>query len=805
MWSNYLKIAFRNLWKNKSYAFINLIGLSLAFGCSVLLFLTSYIEFTYDGIHQNRHQIFRVYNKINDPEKPKYGNAMSAPLRGALMADYPKQIKYSTRILDSGFRLRYKDKVFDQGASFVDADYVKMFSFEFLKGDANTSLKELNSVVLREDIAKNIFGEENPMGKTIMAELGNTPQALVVTGITAKLPDNTSIENDVLVRYENNPTYQEAKDRWDYSNSFFYVQLADKVEWQSFERTFKTFVNKYYKDGIEQLKKDGAKPDERGEIVSLRLLPLTEEHFDKNVGGGRATSIVYPYTLLIISIFVLLIACINFINLSIARSLTRAKEVGMRKALGALKSQIIGQFWGEALLICVTAFVIGLAFFYILLPQFNALFRTTLVFKDILNPIIGVILLLCFVFITLLAGGYPAWFVARFNTVEVLKGSIKSGNRSSGIRNTLIVTQFTFSILLICCTLIIWNQLDFLRNSPIGYKQDNVISIPVGNEVSGERMLQLFKNKLAGESKIVSISAADNNLGRGKDESGSKSQFGFVQDGKSINTNGLYVDFDYIKTLGMKLIEGRDFSTQFPTDSTEACIINETMAKQLGGKNLIGKRIALGEKGKVIVGIIKDYHFESMKNKIESITLMVKGFEYHYLFAKIAPENTDASMALLEKTYKQIAPKSEFIGSFLDENRGNQYRREKRFSQIFVSAAVLAIIISCLGLFAIAVMVIARRNKEIGVRKVLGSSVSGLVFLLNKEFLIMVFVAILIASPIAYYLMNIWLEDFAYRINIQWWVFALAGGVVVLIAFVTISLQSIRAALMNPVKSLRSE
>ncbi|MFN3849148.1 MAG: ABC transporter permease [Spirosomataceae bacterium] len=802
---NYIKIAFRNLWKNKSYALINLVGLSFAFGCSILLFMTSYNELTFDSVHQNRDHIFRVYFKVNNPKKVKYGNTMAAPLRNALMSDYKKEIKYASRVMDGGGRISYKEKTLDESATFVDADYLKMFSIKLLKGNANSALKDLGNVVLREDIAQNIFGKEDPMGKTFLMNVDGQNKSFVVTGISEKLPDNTSIENDMLIRFENNPSYQENKDRWDSQNHGVYIQLAEGVNWQAFELTLKTFSQKYFKDSIEQLKKDGAKPDERGEVFSTRILPFADEHFDKNIGGGRSISIIYPYTLLIISIFILLIACINFVNLSIARSLTRAKEVGMRKALGALKTQIIGQFWGEAFIICVSGWLIGLLMAYFFIPQYNAMFRSNLKFVDVLNPTIFVLLFGVFALITLIAGGYPAWFVAKFNTIEVLKGKVRVSNRSGFIRNALIITQFTFSVLLICCTLIIWNQIDFLRNSPIGYEQSNVISIPVGNEMTGNRMVELFKNKLAGEPNIKSVTAADNNLGRGKDGSSSKSVFGFVQEEKSYSTNGLFVDYDYIKTVGLKLIEGRDFSTQYATDSTEACIINESMAKQLGGKNLIGKRIMLGEKGKVIIGIVKDYHFESLKNKIESITLMIKGFDYTYLFVKIAPENTDATMALLEKTYKSIAPKSEFMGTFLDENRENQYQREKRLSQIFISAAILAIMLSCLGLFAIALMMIAQRTKEIGIRKVLGSSVSGLVILLSKDFLKLVFVSIIIASPIAYYAMNEWLSDFAYQVGIQWWVFVVAGVSAILIAFLTVSFQSIRAALMNPVKSLKSE
>ena len=317
-------------------------------------------------------------------------------------------------------------------------------------------------------------------------------------------------------------------------------------------------------------------------------------------------------------------------------------------------------------------------------------------------------------------------------------------------------------------------------------------------------MLTLLKSKLSGHPNIINITAADNNIGYGKDNSSSKSQFGIMHEGKMVNTNGLFVDFEYLKTMGIALKEGRDFSANFPSDSTKACIINESMAKVLGSKDLIDKKIELNE-GKVIVGIIKDYHFESLKNNIEPITLMINGFPYTHIFIKIADKNVDATLAAIETSYREIAPNSEYLGSFLDENRNEQYRAERRFTQMFIYAAILAIFLSCLGLFAIAVINITDRFKEIGIRKVLGSSIAGLIWELSKNFMMLVLISIFIAAPFAYYFMEQWLSDFAYRIDIQWWFFALSGFTALVIAFCTISYHAIRAALMNPVKSLRSE
>ncbi len=806
MLKNYFKIALRNLWKNKSYTSINIIGLSIAFGCAILLFLTAYFEFTFDDFQANKERIFRTYFKINSPDAVKYRSNMSTPFAPALKSEFNAEIKYTSRIVDGGAQIMLGEKTINSDLNYVDADFLKMFSFKMLKGNAD-ALKDLKSVVLNEETAQKIFDKADPVGKTINLNFGGRIESFVVTGIMENAPKNSSIENDMLLRFENNPEYQDSKDKWNSDYHYVYVQLADKVDYLSFERRLKSFTEKYYKADIEQMQKDGAKPDERGEVRSLRLLPLPEMHFNPQIAGGRSVDITYPYMLLVISALILLIACINFINLSIARSMTRAKEVGMRKALGALKSQIVGQFWGEALIICIMAFGIGCLLATSLMPQYNALFRSSLTFENLQNPIVGILLLISFLIITLIAGGYPAFAVAKFNTVEVLKGKIKVSSRSGGIRSALIVAQFSIAILLISCTLIIWKQIDYLRNKPLGFDKTHVISIPVGNEVKGSKVLDFMRNKLANVSQIVSLSGSDINIGRGKDGSGSKSVYSFEMEGKTYSTNGLSIDYDYVKTLGLTLVAGRDLSPEFPSDKERSCVVNETMVKQMGYKDPIGKKVALGDSiGKTIVGVVKDYHFESLKKKIEAITYLYQGdFGINYIFVKLTPEAPKTTIDLIGAAYKEIAPKSEYMPSFLDENTENQYKKEERFSQIVMSAAALTIILSCMGLFAIALMMMAQRTKEIGIRKVLGASVPNLVALLSKEFVVLVLIAILIATPLAYYLMDKWVQDFEYRTDITWWVFGLAGMVALLIALFTVSYQSIRAALMNPVRSLKSE
>ncbi|MDP5139188.1 MAG: ABC transporter permease, partial [Spirosomaceae bacterium] len=401
---------------------------------------------------------------------------------------------------------------------------------------------------------------------------------------------------------------------------------------------------------------------------------------------------------------------------------------------------------------------------------------------------------------------YPAWMISRFNTVEVLKGKVKKSASSGSLRNTLIVVQFSISVLLIACTIVVWNQLNYLRNKPLGFNQKQVISVPVGNGINGYKLLDFFRNELANQPQIVSVTGADNNLGTGNDGHNYMSVFGFGIDGKEYKTNGLNIDFDYIETLDLQLIAGRSFDRKYTTDSSEACVINETMAKQLGGKEkALGKVLPL-DGDKKIIGIVRDYHFQSLRNKMESNTLFFnKDFGINYLFVKVNGNSPVATMELLKKTYLTYKSDGEFLGSFLDENTRNQYKKEERISKIFSTAALLAILLSCVGLFAIALMVIRNRTKEIGVRKVLGADISTLVNLLSRDFLKLVLAAIVIATPIAYYGMNKWLEEFSYRTTIQWWMFAISGILAVVIALVTVGFHAIRAASANPVKSLRSE
>ncbi|CAH0996224.1 hypothetical protein EMA8858_02355 [Emticicia aquatica] len=803
------------MWKNKTYTFINILGLSVAFGSSILLYLTSAFELSFDNFHKDSDQIFRLY--FSSKQKDGTSNisgTMAYPLTPALKADFPELVGV-TRINWGANSVTYKDKKFDKMIRSADADFLKMFSFPLLKGNVNTSLSALNNIVISKNMADDIFGSEEPMGKQLMLDIAGKHSPFIVTGVMDDFPENSSIEYDAFIRTETYPEYDRMKNEWNSQNHEVFLKLPPNVSQSAFEKRLEPFLQKYMKANFDGAKKEGQPKNERGQYLSLLLTPLSDIHFDTAIVSGQGTSKAYVYTLLTIAGLILLIASINFINLTVASSLTRAKEVGVRKSLGASKSQLFLQNWGEAFLVCSVALILGLGLAYISLPQFNKMFRSHLSINNFLVWSNLIILIIGFLLVTIIAGGYPAMVASRFNIVEVLKGKL-SMKKPGFLRNSLITTQFTVACLLISCTIVVFQQLKYLRTKPLGYNKEQVISVPINGAMQGSIAVEKMRNELLKYPSIVSISGSRINIGRGLDGSSSKSMSGFdyypnannLNVSKQILTHWVFVEYDFLKTMDIKPLQGRDFSKQFGTDSS-AIVVTESFAKQMGEKNAVDKFILPDSSvGRIkIIGVVPDFNLYSLHEKREAITLQLtrKMRGVSYILVRVSPQNMTASMDLVKKTWKEIAPETEFQGSFIDENVNRWYKKEERLSQIFTTAAGIAILLSCMGLFAIALIVIEQRTKEIGVRKVLGASIPNIVTLISKDFLKLVLVAFVIATPIAYYLMSKWLEDFAYKTDLSWWIFALAGIVSLVIAFLTVSYQAIRAALMNPVKSLKTE
>ncbi len=805
MFRNYLKIAFRTLWKNRTHTGINIIGLSVAFGTCVLLFLTVAFELSYDRFHTDRDHIFRLnFLAANRDGTPNRSSTMPFPIRPALKAEFP-EIEGVSRFFNGSLSIRRDGQTYGKDVRLVDADFLQMFTFPMLKGSAKTALNGLNDIVISEPMAKAVFGTEDPVGKPLQLRFNNTWQAFTVTGVVSDFPDNSTFNYDAFIRSENAGDYQESKTKWDHGSHDVYVKLKPGTDPQTLQRRTQAFMDKYFATDNKEQQQQGYPKNTLGYQKSLLLQPLTDVHFDTETAGGQGISRSYVYTLLLVGLFVLAIACINFINLTIAQSVSRSREVGVRKSLGAQRGQLFGQIWGETGLLCLVALLIGLGLAYLTLPLFNKLFRSHLTLGDYLQPGPLLVTGIGFLFITLVAGGYPSWFITRFNAVDVLRGTVKL-SRPGLLRNSLIVSQFAIACLLIICTLIVRQQITYLQQKPMGMDKEQVISVPVGSELNGSDALKTMRDRLSSQPNISAVSGTGVNIGAGLDGSSSRSMYGFNYGKRDVTTDWLRVDTDYLKTMGIKLLQGRDFSPEFGADSSSSVLITESMAKALGEKNPVGKFIKPDEKTLQIVGVVSDFNLYSLHQQAEPITLqMESGSPIRYILVRVNPQNLTGAMATIKAAWKDIAPKQEFRGSFLDENTDRWYRKEQRLATIFSSAAGIAILLSCLGLFAIALISIQQRTKEIGVRKVLGASVFSIVTLLSKDFLRLVLVAIVIATPIAWWAMKKWLADFAYRIDIAWWIFALAGLLAVGIALVTVSFQSIRAALMNPVKSLRSE
>lgn len=805
MLKNYIKTAWRNLWKGRVFNIMNIIGLSVAVACCIMIFLTVYYEFSYDKFHTNLDKIHQFYFTKNGAEKMEKATSMPAPLTPAVKAEY-QDIKYITRMNNGGTIVGYGDKQIEESIRFVDQDFLKMFTFPVVKGDNTSPLKDLNNVVISEFAATAIFGKANPIGKSIELNYSGVPRTFVVSAVVKDFPQNSSINFDLLLRFENAIDYQANMKSWDHHDHNVFVQLNDNVEPAAFETRLQSFVKKTFKTTIADMKRDGARPDAQGNVYTLNLLPFADNHFNTELVGleGNSVSKIYVMALLAIGIFILVIACINFVNLSVARAFTRAREVGVRKTLGAGKWQLLTQFWIETLLVCLFALVLGIIMANFALPGFKATFRSQVSMSMLLQPVQLAVIIGLFILITIIAGLYPALLMMRYKTVMVLKGTVNTV-KPGKVRNILLVTQFSLSTLLIVCTLITWQQINYFKNKPLGYSKDEVVSIPVGNSVNGARALELFRNQLNGQPGVVAVSGAYDNMGNGKDGSTRTSIVGFTYKGHDIRTNIQGVSYNYAKTMGIQIIDGRDFSREYATDSN-AVVINEKMAAQLGGKNVVGTYLPMDDKKpSLIVGVMKNFHFRSLRSEIEPLTLVLSGYEMNYIFVKVKPQNLSQTFNMIERKWKQTFPNADFQGSWINENTERQYKAEQRLSTIFISGAVIAIIISCIGLLAISFMIMVQRTKEIGIRKVLGANIAGLVLLLSRDFLKLVLLAAVIAFPVAWWLMNQWLQSFVYRIDIQWWIFALAAFIAVFIAFITVSFQSVKAALANPVRSLRSE
>jgi putative ABC transport system permease protein len=793
MIQNYFRTALRNFSGHAIFSFINVLGLTVGLTACFLIYIYVSFEISYDRFHTKADRIYRVACDTKTPAGTSSGIVTPAAVGFNMKAALP-EVESVVRFYRGGLTVRRGDVKFDEeNILFADSSIFSVFDFPLLKGNPRTVLKTDFSMVLSETAAKKYFGLSDPIGKIVL--LGGTAIPSTITGIMKDIPENSHIKADMVL----SNSFQNYLDtNWTALFYNTYVLLRPGTDEKKLESKLPAFLKRYIPPGQQQSQLS----------YSLFLEPLRDVYLRSKRGGEVSGSISNVYIFSVIALFILIIASINFINLSTARAAERAKEVGVRKVVGATRVQLIGQFMAEALLIALTAFILATLLSAILLPFFNDLAGKTLspgIFEHRNNIII---LFLTSTGIGIAAGIYPALVLSTYRPALVLKGRFAASGRGVLLRKGLVIAQFTISIILITGTMVIYNQLHFMRNKDLGFRKTQTIIIPdllTATESAFKQQVMTIPKVLAATYSTTIPGDRPQHWGQGNYlEAENKS--GAMQEAQM---DLCFVDFDFIKQYQIKMVAGRPFSKNFGTDSTQALILNETAVKMLGytlPEQAIGKPfLQWGNKGKII-GVARDFHFRSLNESIKPLSMRIMPkYNYQFISINVAPDNLPVTIAAIKQKFMELMPDVPFNYYFLDEYFDRQYRAETRFESLFFDFAILAIFISCLGLFGLVSYSTIQRTREIGIRKVLGASVSGIVNLLSIDFLKLVFISFLIASPVAWLVMNKWLENFAYRINISWWVFAVAAILSLLIAMLTISFQAIKAAIANPVKSLRTE
>lgn len=804
MFKNYFKIAWRNLRRNKSFSAINIFGLSIGIACCLIIMLFVQDELSYDRYNKKADRIVRVVfrGSING-EKMKEANVMP-PVAQTLKADYPEVVQ-ATRLRTDAPLVTYDDKTFKENEfAFADSNFFQVFTLPFLKGDAKTALTQPNTLVISATTAEKYFGKKDPIGKIL--SFNNT--SFKITGVMKDIPANSHFHFNLIASMV---TLPESRDpSWMTSNFYTYLVLPKGYDYKKLEAKLPEEVAKYMGPQIQQaFGMSLAEFNKKGNGVGLFLQPLTDIHLhsDLNYDFEPGSDIRYVYIFGAIALFMLIIACINFMNLSTAGASKRSREVGIRKVLGSLKNELVRQFLLESILLTFIALLLAVVLVYLALPVFNELSgkELNLHFKNNLFLLFG---LAGFgLVVGALAGSYPAFYLSSFKPVTALKGKISAGKKSIGLRSGLVVFQFCISVILIVGTTVVYQQLKYIQNTKLGFDKDQVLVLhETGRLDKNEAILrkQLLQDQRVENVSIsgyvpVGPSNGNNNMVYTEDNSS-----------QLVKAIKYHVDEQYIPTLDMKLEAGRNFSKDFATDSS-ATIINETAAKTFGwgekalGKTLTGFKNNQGEKITYhIIGIVKDFHFKSLHERISPL-MMALGNNSGSMIVKVKTKDIAGLLASVKKEWSQFSNAALFSYSFMDDDFEATYRTEGKLSLILGIFAGLTIFIACLGLFGLVTFTAEQRTKEIGIRKVLGATVPNVVGLLSKDFLKLVIIANVISWPLAWWIMNKWLQDFAYRINISWWIFLLAGLAALLIALITVSFKVIKAALANPVESLRTE
>lgn len=805
MFNNYFKIALRNMLKYKGFSIINVTGLALGMACSLLILLYVQFELSYDQFNKDADDIYRIEWIDNSPQ-----TRTPYPLAQAMVRDFPEVLDAVTisplwgpGLTRPTFSVRYGDKLFDETEFYgADTSFFRMFTLPLILGDEKTALQTIGGIVISERIAHKYFGNANPLGKQIILN-ENPDLSLLVTGVMKNIPDYSHFHFDFLVSYKTLIQHESPESKyytWEDFGHFNYIKLKQGTDPGIVEAKIPDWSKQYIAwntNTFESMKKGS---------IGLKLRRLTDIHLHSNIKWELEANgdITYVYVFLSAAFLILLIACINFINLTIARAMKRSKEIGIRKVIGSERKQIFWQFFGETFLSSMLALMISAALAIVFLPFFSNLLGREISFTSLVeNNFLLQLLIIAFVS-TILAGSYPAIFLSGMHPVNILKGQKLSGSKIETLGKGLVVFQFVISVILIIGAGVVSSQLDFLSNKNLGFNKEQLLVVPIKNDEIRNKYFEV-KSELKNIQSVISATAVSNVPG----QNFNRNDIQWESEEQRLWVSELYADEDLIETLGIEMKEGRNFSRDFSTDKRSSFILNETAANYFDWNSAVDKEIEwLGDdyqiKGRVI-GVVKDFHFRSLHDKIEPLLIQISSESFNYMVIKISSSNINETIAGIEKKWQVYDNSHEFDYFFLDESMNKQYASEQRVKNIFSYFTAIGIFIACMGLFGLSVLNIQRKFKEIGVRKALGASVASVLKLILNEYVKMIVIANVIAWPIAYYFMSGWLQKFAYRTDINLLIFLFSGIIVLAVTTGTVFLQALKAALINPVDSLKEE
>lgn len=791
MIKNLIKTAIRNILKDFGYSSLNIIGLTIGITSALFLIIYVFDEISYDRYHEKADRIYRVSSHISETDDEFTWIVAQIPFGPQVVKDYP-EVQASVRFIDfARAPFKYNDREFyEENFFYVDSAVFDVFTYRFIQGDPKKALMEPNTMVLTKTIANKYFGNEDPIGKT----LTSGEEAYRITGVIEDVPKNSHFRFDALASRKSLPS--DFVGSWGNFGVLTYLLFPQDFDVKAFEVKMQEMYKKYMAEIFER----------RNIKIEYKLDPITWIHLNStNAGETEPTgSMTYVYIFSIVALFLILIAAMNYMNLATARSTRRAREVGLRKVVGSNRSRLILQFLSESTILTIISLVLSILAVILLLPKFNTLAGKTFELNIIQSPVVIISAITIILVVGVIGGSYPAFYLSRFLPTAVLKGEITKGSSGNMFRKILVVFQFLISVSMIICTLIVYKQLSYLKTKDLGYDQKNVLSISLTNR-SMVRNFPAFKQKVSENPNVINVTSTNTPVGAGS----GKVLFSIETDEGVVERgiNFAVVDHDFIETLGIKMVSGRDFQSDLPGDTINGVIVNQTLSKRMKWSDPLNKRVELGDgsfiKAKVI-GVMQDYHQTGMYNEIESLMLIYRPSS-RIIYIKLADNEIQESIKFIEKTWKELYPEQPFEYKFLSDTFNNQFEADEKRGFIFTLFTILAILIACLGLFGLASYMVEQRTKEIGIRKVMGATEAVIIKLISREFLILVAISIVIAIPVSFYIMSNWLENYVYRTNLSVSVFLLAAFISIMITFLTISYKAWKASLLNPAESLRTE